>query len=981
MGLIAGGMDNGTINIWNPAKIAQGDTNALLSTIERQSGAISALQFNPHPDSANLLATGSSSGEILISSLDNPDQPTVTIPSDAHPSSGAEITQLAWNTEVSHIVASSAGNGIVTIWDLRQNKPWCELRAEVSGASVSSVAWNPNNGMHLLTASADDRNPVLKLWDLRASMSMPLAAMEGHSQGILSMDWCPHDDSLVMTCGKDNRTLLWDVHTLKPIADIPNDDDAKENNPQASSEELYGSGLPSGLSSSQQKRYDVKWSPIRRGVVSTCSFDRKVQAHSVLGIATKCGRPPKWMKPASGVSCGFGGSVISFGASAEHKFVTIAEHVEEPQLKSEVEVFEAAIAGGDYSGFASAKAVECANTGDAAEAQLWEFMQILFDPNARQYLLQYLGFDAEKIAKKANEFKMAELASPESTLDAIPPMSKEAENTVNQALLVGNFEAAVECCIRSGNLADALVLSSCGGAELWAKTQAQYFASEVAKRPFLSVVSAVIHNKLGDFVTSSDPANWHETLALICTYASEAEYKPLCKALGDHLEAAGDIANASVCFMCAMNLEKAAKYWLLQLEQAGKSYLALHNFAVKVAIFMQAAGDANAQLSDSVADTLFKYAKVVAEQGNFQTAAKYCQSMLQECKELQDRLYRSKDSQACTQALGKTPDFPYNYVNVGVAPAATAAKQGRTATKTTVSTAAVSQVQNRTTATNGYATNQAQNGAVQQQQYLQQQTQQYTNQGQQYANGQQYNNSAQHQPSAQVKEPQMAPGWIALQDPASGRTYYANQSTGETKWEMPVMSSQAQQQTAAPTLASKYGDGFVSSASHPELAAQYGNIGTSNPYSDASRPGTAVINKTQRPPVSGTYNVQKLAQVADSTQYKQTIDDLLSSVTSLSALPLGQSEKKQLAEIQKGVAIFSKRLANGEIDDDTAQKVSQMVTTMNAKDYASASGMHTKLVNSVWKQHKDWLKGFKFLIQMSAKALQSTRAQQDQWAM
>ena len=28
------------------------------------------------------------------------------------------------------------------------------------------------------------------------------------------------------------------------------------------------------------------------------------------------------------------------------------------------------------------------------------------------------------------------------------------------------------------------------------------------------------------------------------------------------------------------------------------------------------------------------------------------------------------------------------------------------------------------------------------------------------------------------------------------------------------------------TLASKYGDGFVTSASHPELAAQYGNVGT-----------------------------------------------------------------------------------------------------------------------------------------------------------
>jgi protein transport protein SEC31 len=27
-------------------------------------------------------------------------------------------------------------------------------------------------------------------------------------------------------------------------------------------------------------------------------------------------------------------------------------------------------------------------------------------------------------------------------------------------------------------------------------------------------------------------------------------------------------------------------------------------------------------------------------------------------------------------------------------------------------------------------------------------------------------------------------------------------------------------------LASKYGDGFVTSASHPELAQQYGNVGT-----------------------------------------------------------------------------------------------------------------------------------------------------------
>ena len=41
----------------------------------------------------------------------------------------------------------------------------------------------------------------------------------------------------------------------------------------------------------------------------------------------------------------------------------------------------------------------------------------------------------------------------------------------------------------------------------------------------------------------------------------------------------------------------------------------------------------------------------------------------QECKQLQDRLYRCKDSNVCLQGLGAIPEFPYEYVNVGVAPA------------------------------------------------------------------------------------------------------------------------------------------------------------------------------------------------------------------------------------------------------------------------------------------------------------------------
>ena len=73
----------------------------------------------------------------------------------------------------------------------------------------------------------------------------------------------------------------------------------------------------------------------------------------------------------------------------------------------------------------------------------------------------------------------------------------------------------------------------------------------------------------------------------------------------------------------------------------------------------------------------------------------------------------------------------------------------------------------------------------------------------------------------------LLPGWVAIQDPNSGQTYYANQSTGESSWEPPVAASAPEpQQGVAASIASKYGDGFVTSASNPQLAEQYGNVGT-----------------------------------------------------------------------------------------------------------------------------------------------------------
>ena len=331
----------------------------------------------------------------------------------------------------------------------------------------------------------------LKLWDLRSSTSVALATLQ-ENEGVLSLDWCPQDEFLLLSCGKDNETKLWDLYSLSAVAVIPNAEVGQDmdhnlnGNNNTSNNDLYGGGL----GTSQQKRYDVQWSPLQRGIVSTCSFDRKVQIHSVTGIASKAGRPPKWMVPPTGVSCGFGGTVVSINNSKEpinndskERRVEINTVVQHPELVEASQQFEHSFNPQDCISYCRTMADR---SNDEYEANVWNFMQIMFEQNAREELLGYLGFNPEEIHTAAMEFQNEEKEEVAGT----PPMSLEAESAVKNALLVGNFEAAVECCFRSNNLADALLLASCGGAELWAKTQAEYFAREAKKRPFLSLVYA-----------------------------------------------------------------------------------------------------------------------------------------------------------------------------------------------------------------------------------------------------------------------------------------------------------------------------------------------------------------------------------------------------------------------------------------------------------------------------------------------------------
>lgn len=63
----------------------------------------------------------------------------------------------------------------------------------------------------------------------------------------------------------------------------------------------------------------------------------------------------------------------------------------------------------------------------------------------------------------------------------------ETEEAVQRALVVGDFKTAVQHCLASNRIADALILAYVGGSSLWETTQDNYIKK--TGRPYLKVAS------------------------------------------------------------------------------------------------------------------------------------------------------------------------------------------------------------------------------------------------------------------------------------------------------------------------------------------------------------------------------------------------------------------------------------------------------------------------------------------------------------
>ncbi|XP_037991541.1 protein transport protein Sec31A isoform X7 [Motacilla alba alba] len=415
--LIAGG-ENGNVILYDSAKILDGEAEVIIAQKDKHTGPVRALDVNMFQ--TNLVASGANESEIYIWDLNNfatPMTPGVkTQPLE-------DISCIAWNRQVQHILASASPSGRATVWDLRKNEPIIKVSDHNNRMHCSGLAWHPEVATQMVLASEDDRLPVIQMWDLRFASS-PLRVLESHTRGILAIAWSMADPELLLSCGKDAKILCSNPNTGEVLYELP---------------------------TNTQWCFDIQWCPRNPAVLSAASFDGRISVYSIMGgsadglrqkqvdqlsssfgnldpfgtgqplpplqlpqqtapqsVVMPLKKPPKWIRRPMGASFSFGGKLVTFENSKppqqpgmeqqqQHPHVYVSQVVTEKEFLARSNQLQEAV---QSQGFVS----YCQKKIDMAladfERNVWAFLKVNFEEDSRVRYLELLGYKKDDLKKK-----------------------------------------------------------------------------------------------------------------------------------------------------------------------------------------------------------------------------------------------------------------------------------------------------------------------------------------------------------------------------------------------------------------------------------------------------------------------------------------------------------------------------------------------------------------------------------------------------
>lgn len=629
--LLAGALENGTIQFWNTEKLSSGTVTSVAKG-QKHTGAVKSLQFNPIQH--NVLASGGANGEIYIWDANKLENLVPFVPGTAMTPMDT-VTSVAWNNSVSNIFGSAGSAGYTSIWDLKSKKEVLHLTyTSPTGtrASLSTVAWHPTQSTKLITASESDGAPVILTWDLRNS-NAPETILAGHKKGILSLDWNAKDPSLLLSCGKDNTTLLWNPLTGTKLAQYP---------------------------TTANWAFKTRFAPSAPDVFASASFDKKVIVQTLQDTSppvskrissvndndfwneistTETQQPqyfvmqaPNWLGRQSSVAFGFGAKLVTVSKTGvKNSDVKISKaklpgSAENAKLKTALESL-------DFKPIIESRLQDSYEGLNKAD---WELLDKLAEGDVYQKFIALSISDEETEAPTSGEGFYDNLQQWNGYVPS-GELKLNGSKDLTNALLTKNLERAVDLCLKDDRLTEALVIALNGPESLKQKVTDYYFSKNAEKDSISRLLYSVSLGDVSDIVENGDIASWREIGTAIDTYSTDkAVYKTQFTKLGDRVLANKNRDYAILNYVNASALDKVADIWNSELKDLEMKILSEKNSSAydahfeSLSEFVEKFGayratlnlDAPVPESASSLATILEYIDIISTNGQFELASK-----------------------------------------------------------------------------------------------------------------------------------------------------------------------------------------------------------------------------------------------------------------------------------------------------------------------------------------------------------------------